>query len=352
MMTVYYILAACIVIISLLFSKYRRVGAALIIVMLTLFAGSRYWIDNDHLMYFQDFRNAARSWILDRDYEASMMLIPKIGSIFFYKTQHVVNFSFMAFAFLGVYTKVTAMRKYSDYFFLSIALYVSYLFLMQEMTTVRAGVASGIFLLLLPELSDKKYTSYFIKIWAALLFHYTAFVFVLIGLVVSLKIHIRYYLIALGASFLIILLDLNILTLLFLDRIPQVAVYLEIMKWANEEAINIWNFRILMSIFFLFIFIIKYEKMKNVKYFDVLFKTHIISLILFFSLSTTAMVFSARTFDLISIIQVLLFPMIVKVFPPKLRVIPYAIIIIFAGVQIYYLLEVGELLRPYQSWIF
>lgn len=351
-MAVYYGFLLGMVLLSLFASLFKKGGTWMLVVLLTVFAGTRLNIDNDHMMYVYDFKNAIKDLGLNKTYELCMVLIPNLGKVFFYKTDDILKFCFLTFAFLGVFTKMEAIRKYSNQYFLSFILYVSYLFIMQEMVTIRAGVASGIFLLVLRFLVEGKWKKYMLWVSTALLFHYSAVLFLIIGVVIRFNIKIKYYYFGLLGCFVVIALKLNILKLLFLDKIfPVVATYLEILEWSDEEKLNIFNFKIIFSLLFFFFFAWQYKKLENDKWFGVLFRVHIISLMVFFSLSNTAMVFSARSFDLISVVQILLFPMVLKILPSRLKVLGWAFIIAFSMLQVYYLISFVEILKPYKSWL-
>ncbi|MBN9313898.1 MAG: hypothetical protein BGO40_06780 [Chryseobacterium sp. 39-10] len=351
-MDLYYIFVLVVLFIAFFFSKFKKVACIILVMILSLFAGTRLNIDRDYIMYFYDFKNSANNWELNKSYEFSMYLIPEIGKLFFLRTNDIINFSFLSFAFLGVYTKIVSIAKYSTNFFLSVFIYITYLFFMQEMTTIRAGVASGIFLMLIHYLVEKKYTKFYLWILTSLLFHYSAILFIVVALLIQLNIKIKYFYFALACSFLIIIFNINVLQVLFLDKIfPQVNIYIQMMEWVKEEKLNIFNFKILFSLFFFVLFALFYNRLKSDPWFDVLFKIHVISLILFFALGNTVMVFSARSFDLISVIQILLLPMIIRIFPTNLKFLGWLLIIFLCAVQVYYLINVAELLDPYESWL-
>ena len=354
---IYYLVILSLCVLVAFFYKQKNLAMAFATLVFILFAGSRLNIDNDYAMYKAFFRTNFRSlkdfYNLRIPVEYCIFLVNKTVRIFFNDSKDLVNSGFMLFAFLGVSTKMLAIKKYSANFVLSIILYATYLFFMQEMTTIRAGVASGIFLLSLKFLINKQYVKYFLFICMAFVFHSSSIVFVLAALLISLNLKIKYYYYALAVSFLIIIFNQNIIQILFLDRIfPRVAIYLEVLKWSKEDELNIFNFKILISVLFFIIFAYNYKKMQHERWFEILFRLHIFSLIIFFALSNTAMVFSARSFDLFSVIQILLFPMLLIIFDKKYQLVAWIIIISCSLLQLYYLVDVSEIYKPYRSWLF
>lgn len=154
-------------------------------------------------------------------------------------------------------------------------------------------------------------------------------------------------------TFLLLVAKVDIVSLLKLDVIfPRVAIYVEVMNWQNEEEINIFNFRIILSILLLVFFAFNYRKhIKQNPLFDTLFKIHIISLTLFFALSLSAATFSLRSFELLSVCQILLYPIIIDVLRPKFKIVGYVSIIIVCIFQFYYMVEISEIFKPYITWL-
>lgn len=336
-------------------SKYRNVFFVVLIVILSIFAGTRLNIDNDYTMYFKKFRyieNSVKDFLeSENKFEWCMYIFPHFFLLFFSNKIQVARFTILLFAFFGVSIKLISIRKYAQFFFLSVILYTSNLFLMHEMTTIRAGVASAIFLWSIGDLEDKNYKVFFTKLLICFFFHSTSIVLVIAWLLVQIKINIKYLYVAIVVSFISAALKINFLTLLMLDKVfPRVAVYIKIMEWLKEDETNIFNFRILFALSIVLLFGIFYQKLKEVKYFDILFRFHIISICLFLLLSTSAQVFSIRTFELLSVIQILLYPMILFIFAPKSKFIGWFIIIAYSILQIVYLVDVVDIYKPYKSW--
>jgi|GEM_PF-737862 len=339
------------------FSKKRGIIVVLIIVVLSVFAGTRLSIDRDYPMYYNLIRflnNTSFKDYINKEIstEITMYLIPKFYYFILNTKEQAIYATFLTYAFLGVSTKIIAIEKYSNYFFLSIILYVSNLFLMMEMTTIRAGVAAGIFLLSLKDLKESNDKGFFVKFIFCFLFHSSSVLFLIPWLVLKFKTQIKYFYIAIAMSFFSAILKINMIKVLFLDRIfPRVEVYLKMMEWQKNEGTNIFSFRSLIALSMLVIFAVNYKKLKEkYAYFDMLFKIHIISISIFFLLSTSSEVFSLRSFELFSVCQIILYPMIVGVFTKKTQLLGWVIILFIALIQIVYLVDIADIYRPYKSW--
>lgn len=355
---VYYIVFVISSILALLDNlKGGKVLVFLIIILLALFAGTRLDIDNDFYMYYKTFYYIEKT---TKDFSERM--IPLEWSVFFIPhffeqlindRVTIVRTVILTYAILGVSTKIIAIKKYSQFFFLSVLLYVSNLFLMMEMTTIRAGVAAGIFLLAIYDLERNDNKNFAIKILLCFFFHSSSVLFIIPWILLKFKINIKYYYIAILFSFVLAVTKINVLKLLLLDKIfPRIEIYFKMMEWQKNEGTNMFNFRIIFSLFMVFIFAWFYKKMKDIKYFDILFKIHIFSICIFLLLSSTAEAFSLRSFELLSVVQIILYPMVVYIFHRKLSFLGWIIIILFSLLQIYYLIDVADIYKPYKSWFF
>jgi len=337
--------------------KNRNLALVILIIILALFAGTRLDIDNDYHMYFKLFQYIDKN---TKDFnnrevplEWCVYVFPHFFKLLFTNKIEIARFTILLFAILGVSIKLIAIRKYSNFFFLSVILYVSNLFLMQEMTTIRAGVASAIFLWSIGDIEEKKNKEFFLKILVCFFFHSSSVVFIIAWLLLQAKINIKYLYSAIAFSFISAIFKINILTLLFLDKIfPRVEIYIKMMEWMKEDKTNIYNFRILFALGMVIVFGLFYKKLKEIKYFDILFRIHIISICIFLLLSTSAQVFSIRTFEVLAVVQILLYPMIIYIFKPNLRYIGWTVIIAFSFLQIIYLIDLVDIYKPYKSWFF
>lgn len=354
-MEIYYLLFIFITVLGILPID-RKIKTSIIIAVLTIFAGTRVDIDSDYPLYkdvFDFMPNTFAEYKELYTFESCLYFVTAFSRFFFYSKESIINFSFLTFAFLGVTTKMISISKYANYYVLSILIYLTNLFFIQEMTTIRAGVAAGIFLLAIPDMIEKKYWLFFLKIALCFIFHSSSVFFIIVFVLVKFIPNIKYYYIGLGVAFILLVLNLDIVTLLRLDLIfPKVAVYLEIMSWLDEGKVNLFNFRIIFSLFFFLYFAYHYKKyIKDDLYFDTLFKIHVISLIFFFALSLSAVTFSLRSFELLSVIQILLYPLMIKTLDPKFKIWGYAAIIIICIFQLYYTVEISDIFKPYKTWL-
>jgi transmembrane protein EpsG len=87
---------------------------------------------------------------------------------------------FGIYAFIGIGLKIQAIKKYSKYAFISLAIYFLTYFWLHDYTQIRAGVASGFALIAVCNLETKKYIKYFLYILLAICFHWSAIIYIII----------------------------------------------------------------------------------------------------------------------------------------------------------------------------
>jgi hypothetical protein len=86
-------------------------------------------------------------------------------------------FMFIIYAALGVWLKMTAIKRISELWFLSLVFYFATFFLQHEMVQIRAGVATGFILMAIKPLYERKPGPYLLLMACAVLFHYSALAF-------------------------------------------------------------------------------------------------------------------------------------------------------------------------------
>lgn len=319
----------------------------IIFIILVLFAGTRNaGVDNDYGLYRWLFKFAVNHNVV-LDQEPTKVFIPQIISWF---SQNHVNLSFLVYAAIALYFKLFSI-KYYRFFGFAILLYISNLFFIQDMTTIRASVASGILLWSINDLVHKDDKMVLLKFLLAFTFHNSSAVFIIIWIIVKFETKYKWLFMLLAFSIVVPLLNLNFIEIFHLDSLSYKAeAYLRIKKY-EKEGLNLFNFKILISFVYL---LYLYWKRKSINFlgFDILLKIHILSLILFFLFSPTGLTFSLRFFELFSIVQILLFPLIILTFPDKTKFFSYLIIIATAFVFFYYNIFVSEIFKEYSSWLF
>lgn len=233
-------------------------------VLLALFAGMRAIdVSADGYQYVRmfDFANNYSDWFTSQN-EFMATFIPVtlkyIGIYSYFLT-------FLIFASLAMFIKYKVISKYSDFTYLSLLLFYSNFFLLQEMTQIRAAVALGILILSVHDVYERRRWSFAFKIFLAGLFHISSLSFVFVYILNPYKINIKGY----WVLFFCILI-LGVLHIDFLSYLPFIGMlskklnnYLVLGNLGNDSLnkINLFSLPSMLNIIFLFLFMSFHERL-------------------------------------------------------------------------------------------
>ncbi len=246
--------------------------------------------------------------------EFGFRLLLGINSIIFNSS---VNSFFLIFAILGLSIKFYAFNKISPIPFLSLALYLFSYFLLHDYTQIRAGVASGIFLLSLHDLSEVNRYQYFKKVIWACLFHWTALIMVPIYLIVK-RLSLNFFVILPFIGIFVYLSRINFeqYILTAISDYPALVLYYSSHSGHNS-AVNIFN---LINVgflgMFLGIYLIIYYLREEFSELEIdLFKVFSLSIFSFYFFAIlNKPVVAFRIFEFLNISLLLLIPYVVLKF--------------------------------------
>lgn len=161
----------CVFLASLVEEKTKKYNYAIYItfgLLLVLFAGFReIGADKDSIQYQEYFLNPSNP-------------IFSVEYTFFYISEFLYNYSsdvhilFVVYALIAISIKFFFFRKFSDSFYLPVIIYIGYFFMMQEMTQIRAGVATALVLPIILLIAEKQRFKAFLVMLIAISFHYSA----------------------------------------------------------------------------------------------------------------------------------------------------------------------------------
>lgn len=171
-----YILSAIFLIIAILcyledyIRKYQKSLFFLIGLVLIFVAGFReIGLDPDSENYEYTFQHYFKNGT-DEMVEPSFLLISYILG-FFTDNVHVL---FLLYALFGVSLKMFAFRKLSEFYFVPLLCYISFYYVLHDLTQIRAGVVSGILLIALHLITENKKKIAFLLLLGGSLIHYSS----------------------------------------------------------------------------------------------------------------------------------------------------------------------------------
>lgn len=144
---------------------YVFIGFALILV--AGFKDLEAVADTDNYEYFFEHYDDP---LVSKSVEFSYIWLSKL----LYPIFHNVHSIFLIYAILSITLKLTAVKRLSNIYFLPLIIYISYYYILHDLTQVRAAVASGFFLLAVSyQIRQRKRTA-FILMLCATCFHYSS----------------------------------------------------------------------------------------------------------------------------------------------------------------------------------
>ena len=331
-------------------NNYLLFAVALLLALLAGFRGID--VSKDYYNYQYSFDHL---YEITGSNDLSYLLIFEPGYIaivYFFRTLFESNYGItimLFFAISSILIKTIVINRTSINPYLSLLFYYSYFFVFYEMAQIRFGLASAIFFMALPNLIQGKRKTYIFLILLATLFHYSA-IFYLIVLIFTVKnFNKKLYFFVLGISILLAFVHLPLLNLLgdfnFSDMSGKFSNYVGASE--NEMAINVFSVFNICNILCCayLIFLLNTETINKDRRLILFLKCNILSIFILSFLSSVPAI-DLRFNQLFGIVQIFLFPYLVKYLPAKKYNI--FIIILLAACFFYITVFYGHILNPYK----
>lgn len=256
---------------------------------------------------------------------------------------------FVTYAILAVPLKIHAITRLSPYWYLSILVWVTHLFIIQEMTQIRVAVASGIFLFSIPSLAEGKKVTYLLYAVLASLFHYSALVLLPLAFLGNKRLSsLTMWILVIFpiVMYMFPMVSMDIIKYIPIPFIQQkLQMYEDLMEYEGGVwvEINIFNVMALVRLFSYYMLIWKYKFLsEKYPYMPILLKVFCYSICLYVGLSFLPPI-AMRIEELVSIIDCILLPLLAVLIKPhwlgRLLVIIYTMGIIMANIFLYKLLR-------------
>lgn len=268
--------------------------------------------------------------------EVAFTVLIWVNDIFF--NSAFTSFLLM-FAILGVGVKLVALYKYSKIPLLSLYIYIFSYFLLHEYVQIRAGVAAGIFLLAVVDLSVNNLKKYLVKVTLAILFHWSSVVLLPLYFVIRYaKNGLFYFLPFVGLFVFFTGLGKNFSILEILAPVALFSNYYQAHSGYQEE-VNAINLVSTSHLFLFVIFTLVFTTRKKIiNEFDlVTYKIFSTSLFLFYLLAALQLpVMAFRLSEYLNVVLLFLIPAIVSNF--KNKIFPIIFITFYFMAYIYHLI--------------
>ncbi len=250
------------------------------------------------------------------------------------------NFLFvvMMYAVLAVFLKFYGILKLSEFWFFSVLIYLSNIFIIQDMTQIRAGVCASMLLLSLIPLKHKNHIGFFVLAGIASLFHFSGLIIFFFWFLDTENMNRKIWYMIIPFCYFAFLAGLNVSTLARLIPIASVQaklnVYFALQKSGDVLQVNVFSVLILARILLVYLFLYKLDRLSSRNPFAIIsIKIYLLSigvLIIVADVSTLAF----RLNELLSVIEIVTVPLLIYIFRP--RIIGQILVALFAVMLLFF----------------
>lgn len=212
------------------------------------------------------------------------------------------------FAVLGVSIKVYGIRRIAAYPIVSLLLYIVDYYILHEMIQIRIGVATGIFILSIPDIQNKNAGKFLLKFLIAFMFHYSILLLLPIFFLDCKKINLRKYFLMILIAFLSTYTNIIFEILRVLTKIipSQYTFKLRLYMYnIRDYPINLFNFKVIFILSLLTLVYFGVCKI-NLEYDIIFLKMLCLSLVGFYIFSFSP-VLAFRIFELYGVVSYVYF---------------------------------------------
>jgi hypothetical protein len=229
-------------------------------------------------------------------------------------------FLFIIYAMLGVALKCKAIKILSEYCFLSLLVYLSYFFILHEMTQIRIGVSAGLMLLAIKPIYERDIKRFLCYALFSILFHYSAVLILFLWFMPKHSVNRWFYALLIPIVYLLYLVNITFTSLLRFIPIEiiqrKISIYIELTK-DREMTINVFNVIQLFhcGLAYLFLWKLPLLKQRN-HYIPILLQCYVWSIAILVIFSDLP-VFAYRISEFLGCVEIILIPCILYIFKSK-----------------------------------
>jgi hypothetical protein len=335
----YYVVFFALIVTFVVSNYYKKEQKTIVFVyaFLMLFAGLRPGdCCNDYWNYVELFKTSRSIGLFQL--EPTFFVIVAITNLL---STGTTGF-FILYALVALLLKYFAIRRLTQFHFLTLIYFFGYFFLVHEMTQIRTAVATGFLLLSIKDLKERTAFKFYLKIFLGSLFHYS---FLFFGFFYFLKpktynpilfclLPLVGYVMFFGGINLVKIFDL--IHLQFLSE--KINAYKSVLEVGGFSEINVVNTLMIVRILFLIFLSINHKKIyESNEYFYILLKIYSFSLFFFPALADLP-VFAFRISELLGIVEIILIPFVLYFIKPVPVAVTAVILIAFGmlSFQLFY----------------
>ena len=323
-----------------IFPKYEKILLILLFIFLFIFAAFRYDTGYDFNSYKQIFDNLNFNKIFLTDIEIGFSTVVCCIKALGLGYQWLI----LLIASISLLFKYKAIEKYSIYPFVSLMIYFSSNFIIQDFGQMRQGLAVALALYSIQYIKDQKLIKFLSIIFIAIMFHYSAIVFVPLYWLSKLDLNLKAIISILGISIaLFIIMKTGIIEYILYNIIKSQFLINKYIAYTSKG--GYLGFLKLTFIFRVGIFILFYllkDKIKpNCKYYNVLATGYLLSIFMYIAFNSNVGL-ATRGSIYFKMLEIFIIPQIIYAVKDK--------IIVFNLLFIFYLLTFKDLFFEVSSF--
>lgn len=248
-----------------------------------------------------------------------------------------VHILFVFYAFFGVMLKFIAFRKLSELWFLPVLVYLSFIYELHEITQIRTGVMSGLFLLAIPAMAERKWIQAILLLALGTFFHVSALILFPLLLLSNKDMSPKrrmLWMMAIPCSYVIYFLGSNLMVHIPIPYIENKIANYEQNKDVVESSLNVFSPLHLFTILIYGYLMYFYDTIKeHNKYLSLQLKIFTLSIVAFTAFAFLP-VLANRVSYLLRIVTIILFGNIYYTILPK-RAGIVAVLLVAAVYMVY-----------------
>ena len=289
----------------------------LLLIFLVIFAGFRgEYVSRDYQNYISFFNQIKAG--------QSVSVINDLGFTYISRLAFLLSntyiYLFVIYASIGVSVKLFSFYKILGirFSFLGVIIYFSNFYLLHEMTQIRVGVATGIFLISIRYIINRQFIKFLICLAIAAFFHVTILLVLPLYFLKFERVKPVFWIGLLSLNIVFFLFNVSFLDIIQVFTPDSFASKVKVLNSTMLESQGSTNIRIFnrfLMYLILNLFLLYYWKLlaQKSKYFVFLLKASFISLSIAFFLYDSY-VFAYRLSEIIGVVQICLFAMIAYLF--------------------------------------
>jgi len=310
--------------------KYNIAMYIFIGIILAIMAGMReIGIDPDSENYETSYQQYYNLDIMD-GIEYSFILLSSILN----NITNDVHAIFLVYAFLGVFLKLAAFRQLSEFYFLPLIVYMSFYYEVHELTQIRTGVLSGILLLSIRPIAERKYINTLLLVCIGTFFHFSGLILLPLMMLSNKKITDKWRIVWVSIIPLAYVIYSVGGTLLMNANLPIIGNKLAMYQMSEEKGtsfigVNVFGpLHILNILLYFYMIFFSNTITEHNKYFPLMIKIFGLGLFAYITLAFLP-VLSQRISLLLKIVSIILFYNIYYTIKPKWASILFVLLISF-----------------------